>query len=166
MPGPKEADYDQVHHYMRVVVNELLRLWENGVTIKTPKFPNGRLVRVILVALVCDKPAAHKLGGFASHAHRLFCTKCSVEQNEKASSKSFAQGGFPARTDAEHREKQVVYAQCTSKSARDKFVKVHATRYSELSRLPYFNMIPMIVIDPMHNLFLGNDIHVHAKNCR
>ncbi|KJA24792.1 hypothetical protein HYPSUDRAFT_53569 [Hypholoma sublateritium FD-334 SS-4] len=123
MPGPKEADFDQVHHYMRVVVNELLRLWENGVVIKTPKYPNGRLVRVILVAL--------------------------------ATPKSFAAGGFPARTDAEHRAKQAAYAECTSKSAREKFVKVYATRYSELSRLPYFNMVHMIVIDPMHNLFLG-----------
>ncbi|KAI6015498.1 hypothetical protein BKA83DRAFT_4061063, partial [Pisolithus microcarpus] len=35
------------------------------------------------------------------------------------------------------------------------FVKEFATRYSELSRLPYFDLVQQIVIDPMHNLFLG-----------
>jgi hypothetical protein len=35
------------------------------------------------------------------------------------------------------------------------FVKEHATRYTQLSRLPYFDLVRQIVIDPMHNLFLG-----------
>src|SRR6267154_4597507 len=39
-------------------------------------FVPGRLVRLILVAVVCDKPAAHKIGGFASHSHTKFCTAC------------------------------------------------------------------------------------------
>lgn len=63
--------------------------------------------------------------------------------------------GFPERTDAEHRRLQKEYLKCATKSARDAFVKKHATRWSELHRLPYFNMCEMIVIDPMHNLFLG-----------
>ncbi|KAF8130623.1 hypothetical protein EV363DRAFT_1296693 [Boletus edulis] len=35
------------------------------------------------------------------------------------------------------------------------FVKSFATRFSQLSRLPYFSLIDQIVVDPMHNLFLG-----------
>lgn len=93
MPGPKEADVDQVHHFMAVLVNELLRLWAEGVVIATPKYPRGRLVRVALVAVVCDKPAAHKLGGFGSHSHTFFCTKCWVLQSQKATPNSFASGG-------------------------------------------------------------------------
>jgi hypothetical protein len=34
-------------------------------------------------------------------------------------------------------------------------VKSHASRYTQLSRLPYFSLTEQIVIDPMHNLFLG-----------
>ena len=93
MPGPKEADVEQVQNYLRVLVNELQRLWAEGVMIKTAKFPQGRLVRVALVAVVCDKPAAHKLGGFGAHSHRLFCTKCWVSQDKKAHPESFAEGG-------------------------------------------------------------------------
>ncbi|KJA21043.1 hypothetical protein HYPSUDRAFT_1089591 [Hypholoma sublateritium FD-334 SS-4] len=155
MPGPTEADMDQVHNYMRVVVNELVRLWEDGVMIKTPKYPNGRLVRVILVVLACDKPAAHKLGGFGSHAHRLFCTKCWVTQADKASNESFVRDGFRERTDKEHRAMMDEYLKCGTATARAAFVTLNATRYAELSRLPYFDICQMIVIDPMHNLFLG-----------
>jgi len=63
--------------------------------------------------------------------------------------------GFTKRTDEEQRRLQAEYKQCTSKSARKAFVKEFATRYCELYRLPYFDLCRMIVIDPMHNLFLG-----------
>ncbi|KAJ7170889.1 hypothetical protein C8R43DRAFT_1120617 [Mycena crocata] len=140
---------------LRPLINKLLRLWKDGVVIVTPKYPQGRLVRVALVAVVCDKPAAHKLGGFGSHSHTNFCTMCWISQEFKASPNTFKENGFEERTDARHRELQKEYLKCTSKSARDAFVKKYATRWSELHRLPYFNLCEMIVIDPMHNLFLG-----------
>ncbi|KAJ7156359.1 hypothetical protein C8R46DRAFT_1115786 [Mycena filopes] len=62
---------------------------------------------------------------------------------------------FAERTNARHRHLQKEYQKCTTKSARDAFVKANATRWSELHRLPYFDICQMVVIDPMHNLFLG-----------
>ncbi|KAG1722490.1 uncharacterized protein EDB91DRAFT_1240213 [Suillus paluster] len=35
------------------------------------------------------------------------------------------------------------------------FVKEHATHYTQLACLPYFDLVEQIVINPMHNLFLG-----------
>jgi hypothetical protein len=35
------------------------------------------------------------------------------------------------------------------------FIKEFVTRYTELSRLPYFNLVEQLVVDPMHNLFPG-----------
>ena len=46
----------------------------------------------------------------------------------------------------------------------DDFVKQYATRWSELARLPYFDICRMIVIDPMHNLLLGECLLVLAKD--
>lgn len=173
LPGPKEANPDQVQRYLRVLVNELLRLWTEGALIRTPKFPNGRRVRVALVAVICDKPAAHKLGGFASHSHTHFCTLCWITQADKSSPKSFERDGsvffqsvsvlctyrysqgFQPRTNDEQRKLQREYLECPNKSAREEFVKRSATRWSELYRLPYFDVCEMIVVDPMHNLFLG-----------
>jgi hypothetical protein len=94
MPGPKEQDYDEVQRFLRIYVNELLRLWKMGVRIPTPSCPEGRLVRVILAGVCCDKPAAHKLGGFAGHSHTYFCTCCWIKQNEKATPAAFAKDGL------------------------------------------------------------------------
>lgn len=41
LPGPKEANYDQVQRYLQVLVNELIRLWCDGVVLRTPKYPEG-----------------------------------------------------------------------------------------------------------------------------
>lgn len=35
MPGPKEQDPDQTQRYMRLTVNQLLDLWENGIMVRT-----------------------------------------------------------------------------------------------------------------------------------
>lgn len=51
-----------------------------------------------------------------------------------------------------------MYRSLETPAAREKFVKQYATRWSELSRLPYFDMCEMIVVDPMHNLFLGKTL--------
>lgn len=93
LPGPKEQDPDQIQRFLRVLVNELLRLWRDGVTLKTHRHPEGRLVRVILVAIICDKPAAHKLGGFGSHSHKFFCTMCWIERSQKTSDSAFKKNG-------------------------------------------------------------------------
>lgn len=50
------------------------------------------------------------------------------------------------------------YHACTTKNARDTYAKSYATRWSELARLPYFDMCRMVVVDPMHNLFLGSPL--------
>ncbi|KAJ7599532.1 hypothetical protein C8J56DRAFT_1040411 [Mycena floridula] len=142
MPGPKEQDGDQVQQFMRIFVNELLRLWRTGFKVKTAKYPNGRLVCVILVAIICDKPPAHKLGSFGSHSHTFFRRRCWICQADKATSAAYEK-------DARR------YANLKTKTAQKDFVKEHTTRWCELARLPYFDICRMIVIDPMHNLILG-----------
>lgn len=58
------------------------------------------------------------------------------------------------RTNAHHRELGDQYRSMSAKKQK-KFVQEHSTRWSELMRLPYFDMVRMFIIDPMHNLFLG-----------
>jgi len=62
---------------------------------------------------------------------------------------------FCCWTTEEHHQLGDDYHQLSTPTACKNFVKEHATCYSELSRLPYFNMVEQIVIDLMHNLFLG-----------
>lgn len=173
MPGRKEQDPDECQRFFRVYVNELIHLWENGFTAYTPKHPQGRRVRVILICICCDKPAAHKLGGFGSHSHTFFCTRCWIKQTDKANPAAYKPGGtfmhrrrvlgqtdshsgFPARTDEAHRAAGRAYAELNTTAGRDAFVKQKATRWTEFARLPnFFDLVRCIVVDPMHNLLLG-----------
>jgi hypothetical protein len=44
---------------------------------------------------------------------------------------------------------------CKSDTSQKRFTKNTGVRWSELLRLPYFDPIKFIVVDPMHCLFLG-----------
>lgn len=93
IPGPKESDPDQTQKFMRILVSELLRLWRDGAVIPTYRHPQGRRVRVVLAGVFCDKPAAHKVGGYGSHGHTFFCTRDWITQMLKATVAAFTIGG-------------------------------------------------------------------------
>ncbi|KAG0701855.1 hypothetical protein DFH29DRAFT_999846 [Suillus ampliporus] len=52
LPGLKEQNPDQIQRFLRPIVSDLLRLWKNGIKVLTESCPEGRLVRVILVAVI------------------------------------------------------------------------------------------------------------------
>ena len=67
--------------------------------------------------------------------------------------------GWVFRSDISHRQDVGKLSQCRSKSARQRMEKSLGCRYSSLLDLPYFDAPTMLVIDPMHCLFL--DIAKH-----
>ncbi|KIO00208.1 hypothetical protein M404DRAFT_153377 [Pisolithus tinctorius Marx 270] len=131
------------------IVSDLLWLWKHGIKVPTESWLEGQLVHVALVAVVCDKPAAHKIGGFTSHSHTYFCTECWISVADKMNPNAFQQG------DAEQCHLGNQYCNLVTLNAQKTFVKEYATQYSQLSRLPYFDLVAQIIIDLMHNLFLG-----------
>ncbi|TFK47537.1 hypothetical protein OE88DRAFT_1714432 [Heliocybe sulcata] len=96
-----------------------------------------------------------KMGRFGSHKHYFFWTRCWINQIAKATKQAFTKDGFRVWTDPEHRQLMNQYCTCQSKNEQAEFVRAHGMRWSELVHLPYFDMCCMIVVDPMHNLFLG-----------
>ncbi|KIJ13114.1 hypothetical protein PAXINDRAFT_181417 [Paxillus involutus ATCC 200175] len=132
-PGPTEPTGPQLQNYLKVVVDDLLELYTHGVRYHTPLYPQGRLVRVVLLGVVCDHPAMYQDEIFSDASLR----------NE-----------FPGRKGEDHRkccyeEKDLPEAQ------RATFFKEHGARWTELARLPYFDLVRQTIIDPMHNLLLG-----------
>lgn len=71
---------------------------------------------------------------------------------------------FPARSDKQHRETGERYANLETKAQREEFVREHACRWTEFARLPYFDLVCMVVIDPMHNLILGKQLGCDDMN--
>jgi hypothetical protein len=155
IPGPKEPPLNLLNHYLTPIVNDLLELWEPGVRFsRTYNHPTGRTVRCALIAVVCDLPAARKLGGFASFHHQHFCSVCHCTKFKEGYGSTDYES-WHRRTDSECRKFSEAFAQAPDAASQNAVFEASGIRYSELSRLPYFDLARCIVVDAMHNLFLG-----------
>jgi len=63
--------------------------------------------------------------------------------------------GFQARTGEMHRKQCYQWKDLQAEDEQDEFFAKHGVRWTELARLPYFDIIRCSMIDPMHNLLLG-----------
>ncbi|KAF7359564.1 alcohol dehydrogenase [Mycena venus] len=157
-PGPHDETADELQRPMGEIVTELLMLYDAGILVKTPKYPNRRHVRVILVCVCCDHPAMCKVGGFSGHkSNKWPCPRCNITHKEIQTPRGMKVGGFPARDGAQHCREAAEYAKIDEDdhAARDAFARMYGTRFFEFSRLPYFDPVRQIIVDPMHCIFLG-----------
>ena len=113
------------------------------------------------MAVICcsnDIPAVRKLCGHISAL--AACHRCYKTANISRRKSNFA--GFDDMDDwfiqkdlNEHRQNAENWRLCKSNNERNQHVSDTQVRWSELLRLPYFNPIRHLVVDPMHCLFLG-----------
>ncbi|KAF8194885.1 hypothetical protein K438DRAFT_1445334, partial [Mycena galopus ATCC 62051] len=62
---------------------------------------------------------------------------------------------YPPRTGEEHRRLSFEYRALSTDEERDDFFSKHGVRWTEFSRLSYFDIVRHTIVDPMHNLLLG-----------
>jgi hypothetical protein len=83
MTPEREFSADELQPFMEDYVDDLLNLYENGIVIQTPRFPNGRRVRIILIAVCCDHPAMCRVCGFGDHRKEEgFCSRCKISHKD------------------------------------------------------------------------------------
>ncbi|KAJ7937539.1 hypothetical protein B0H13DRAFT_2302706 [Mycena leptocephala] len=76
-PGPREQTAEQLQTYLKIIVDDLVMLYDDGILVETPEYPNGLRVRVALVPIIAGHPAMCKLCGFANYGHSAAsCPKC------------------------------------------------------------------------------------------
>jgi len=61
---------------------------------------------------------------------------------------------FRQKDASEHRQNAMIWKHQQTKEDRKNHVSRTHARWSEMLRLPYFDPIRFLVVDPMHNLFL------------
>ena len=160
IPGPKEPPLDCINHYLRYLIDELEEFWDPGVRFtRTHKCYYGRVIRCAIVCVVCDLPAAQKTIGFGSIKHKQMCAFCHCTR------KSHGLGNtnlhtWRRRTNEEYRADAKRYMEACNSKEQDEIFQATGIRYSELLRLEYFDPSRFVVVDAMHNLFLGL-IHEH-----
>ena len=163
IPGPSEPGHD-VNTLLEPLVRELTKLWA-GVTMEVH---NGtsvvkEVIRCALLCCACDLPAGRKVYGFLGHSSSLGCSKCMKSFKGTVGNMNYS--GFdrptwPLRTNDIHRQNvQLVQRSRTKTEQRQKESQL-GCKYFVLLELPYFDPPRMLIIDPMHNLFLGTAKHM------
>ena len=151
IPGPHEPA-GSMNQFWKPLVDDLLELWEGIV------LTNGRLMRAALLCVACDLPAGRKACGFLGHSATLGCSRCRKKFLGPVGSKDYSgfnRGMWPLRNDKEHRSDVKKTTCCKTITDRKEKQRELGVRYSELLRLEYFDPVRMLIIDPMHCLYLG-----------
>jgi hypothetical protein len=155
VPGPKEPLLACLNHYLHYLVNEFLEFWFPGVRFsRTSNHYYGKVVQCALVCVVSDLLAARKTNGFATVNHTQACAICHCVRHSDDLGDSYT-CLWDRRTATEIRDSSQLYLNAKDEKTRDFTVKNTGIRWSELYQLPYFDPSRFVVVDCMHNLFLG-----------
>lgn len=160
IPGPHEPGHD-LNSYLQPLVGDLLKFW-NGVELNIRQYGCQKIVKCALLCVSCDLPAGRKVCGFLGHGAHLGCSRCFKKFSGGVGSMDFS--GFDRenwilRSGPQHKESALKTLSENTQTKRDEAESSSGSRYSVLLDLPYFDAPRMLVIDPMHNLFLGSAKH-------
>ena len=163
IPGPHEPPLTALNHYLTPLVDDFMDFWHPGVRFsRTDGYKHGRLVRCAIVCVVCDLPAARKTSGFGPFSHSHFCAICHcTRQNHGYSDINYHL--WRRRTKEECLVSAKTFNNAETKLEQDAVFASSGVTWSALLRLPYFDPTRFVVIDAMHNLFLGL-IKEHFQN--
>ena len=159
LPGPKEPSKD-INAYLDPLVDELLVFFD-GVEVNVYNAINKK-IKCALLGVSSDIPAGRKACGFLGHTAHFGCSKCSKQFTGDVGNmdySGFDRDSWPIRTVAGHRTAVDQILKCCTKTARQKIESETGFRNTALLNLPYFDTCRMLLIDPMHNLYLGSAKH-------
>ena len=117
-------------------------------------------IRCALLCVSCDLPATRKVCGFTSFSSLQGCSKCMKKFTcevfgTMSDFSGYEKGTWDVCTHDLHLQEVSVFEDARTSSDHQQNEKKYGVRYSELLRLPYFDIVEYHVIDPMHNLLLG-----------
>ena len=93
---------------------------------------------------------------------KLGCNRCYKEFPGTVGEKCFGgfdRGEWVARDLETHKNHVSFVRNARTKVKRQQTESKYGVRYSVLLQLPYFDLVRMNIVDPMHNLFLGTAKH-------
>jgi len=145
------------------LVSYLKKLWA-VVEVDLPGMTTKTTIRCALLGVVCDLLVACKTCGFLSYMANLGCSRCfchfSCGYCKRNNYSNFNQDAWELRSNTRHRTDVEQVMKCTSGTQRNKKELELGCSYSVLLDLPYYRPIEMLLIDGMHNLYLGIAKHL------
>jgi hypothetical protein len=162
IPGPKQPSLENLNHYIRPLINDLVDAWQRGIKFSnTACYPHGRLTRSAVAAVVCDLPAARHIASMAGVGSHFYCSACNCYHKSTCGRVDFEK--WEPRDREKLREYAEQWRDAATSSERERLFKAHGVRYSELWRLLYWDPSRQLVIDPMHCILEGLVQH-HTRN--
>ena len=152
--GPHEPSVEEFEHFLDPVVEFLDKSWKEGTHYtRTECAPGGRTERSMLAVIVTDMVASRKVMGTASHSSNdFFCSLCILPKEQIT---NFNVASWPRRTHQEQKKAAEEWRNAESKKARRQLFRKNGIRWSPLWKLDYYDPAKMVVVDTMHNIFLG-----------
>lgn len=162
IPGAEEPKEDLVNNFLDVVVDQLERSYKHGTYYSTTYiFPKGVTERSIVAIFVFDLPGARKCCGMKSHSSkRNFCHLCYLSLPDIS---NLNMDTWNMRDFKTHMADALAWKAEPGKTKRDNMFAQTGVRWSPFLRLPYFHPHRSVIIDGMHNLFLGLCMY-HVRN--
>lgn len=123
------------------------------------------IVRAALICTACDIPASRKVSGFVGHNAFRACSRClksfpTASFGEKPDYTGFDRTHWPPRSNEVQRKYSQKHKECRTAAGKKVIEREYGCRYSVLLELPYYDIVRMCVVDPMHNLLLGTAKHL------
>lgn len=159
IPGPKKTHAQTLNHFLDKIVDDFVHLYNGTWYTKTHQYPTGRLAYGMLGPVISDLDAARIIGGFTHHQHRRLCHCCHIE---RADIRNFNPGTFVPRTSKEHKDAARRWEKATSDSAKKAIYDATGVFWTPLQRLGYWDPTTDLIVDVMHNQFLG----LAQEHCR
>jgi hypothetical protein len=162
IPGPKEPTLMELNHFLKPLIDELADFWEPGFMFSRTALHSNQVVRCALACVICDLPAARKVGAFAGVVANHFCTVCSCNGKLSLGRIDTDHDEWQPRNPADLRQEAEKWRDGTLQDQHTVF-QDNGLRYSVLWRLAYWDPSRQLVVDPMHCLF-ENLAHHHFRD--
>ncbi|KAG2057218.1 hypothetical protein BDR06DRAFT_878347 [Suillus hirtellus] len=160
IPGPTKPSTDQINHFLKLLMDDLLPFWDPGVTFShTAKYPDSRIIRIALIPIICDLPAVKQVAGFGGISLKFFCSYCLLPLYDID---NLDRSQWPAHDVEAHHKHAHLYRDAPTLEERQHIFDQFGVCWMELLRLPYWDPISFTVIESMHILYL----HILRYHCQ
>jgi hypothetical protein len=128
---PQKPPAHKFNHYLQLVVNNLLELWDLGIFFsRTYKFRLGRLTKAMLVLVICDMLAVRQAVGYAnSPTAHYFCLLCDLDIHDIT---IFDRREWPQKSFADARRFATLWRDAETPRERDSIFEAFGWRWSPL----------------------------------
>lgn len=161
--NPDMGKEPSTNTFVKPFVNELEEAWSKGYEAFSVHTNKNVIVKLAVMCVGCDVPATRKLCGFLGHTANLGCSKCYKVFPGTVGNKDYSgfdRDQWQKREIKDHSLRIDKVLGAKTKSEKSNLESDTGVRFSELSRLSYFDPIRMSIIDPMHNMYLGSAKHM------